>query len=374
MADDRWENLLEVVSTLASERDLPRLLSWIVRQACELIGARYGALGVLATDPADPHRLAEFITHGLDESTRAAIDHPPHGEGVLGQLIDHPVPLRTDDLRHHHRAVGVPAHHPEMTTFLGVPILVSGTVFGNLYLTEKLGGFTADDEAVAVALASAAGVAIANARLYAALTDAQVEQARLAVFEDRDRIARDLHDHVIQRLYATGLQLDRVARRSAEPEVAERVSAAIDQIDDTIAQIRRTIFALGQTEDPASVVLQVVEDAAVTLGFSPTLSAHGAVDELPEDLLGDVVAVVREGLSNAARHARARAVEVDIEVNQRITVMISDDGVGLPSAWSGSGLQNLRERALARGGTFVVGRSLEGGVQLEWRIPNMKES
>ena len=164
----RLRGLLTATRAVSADLSLPDLLRSIVEAACELVGARYGALGVIGGAGG----LVEFITVGMDEETVAHIGDPPHGNGVLGVLIDDPRPLRMVDLTEHPRSSGFPARHPPMHSFVGVPLRVRNEVFGNLYLTEKQGGaeFTAADEELLAALASSAGVAIQNARLYEAAT------------------------------------------------------------------------------------------------------------------------------------------------------------------------------------------------------------
>ena len=189
--------------TVGSDLDLPAMLGRIVAAAVDLVDARYGALGVLDESGS---RLAQFLTVGVDDQTRAAIGHLPEGRGILGLLIVEARPLRLPDLREHPDSFGFPAHHPPMGSFLGVPIRVRDEVFGNLYLTDKTTAevFSDIDEELVVGLAAAAGVAIDNARLHARVQE-------LALAEDRARIARDLHDTVIQRLFATGLSLQGAA-------------------------------------------------------------------------------------------------------------------------------------------------------------------
>ena len=157
--------LLRAVMAIGSDLDLHHVLDRIVVSACELTGAQYGALGVIGDDG----QLSDFLTHGIDDHLRARIGDLPRGRGILGQLIEHPVPLRLARLQEHAASYGFPEHHPPMTTFLGVPVRIRGTVFGNLYLTEKNGGeaFTEQDEVLVDALASAAGFVIENARAYA---------------------------------------------------------------------------------------------------------------------------------------------------------------------------------------------------------------
>ncbi|MBL0781608.1 GAF domain-containing protein, partial [Streptomyces albidoflavus] len=157
-------SLLDAVMGLGRGLELPEVLHGIVRAAVTLTGARYGALGIID----DGRSLSEFLPVGMDEETAARIGNLPCGRGILGELIQHPEPLRLTDLSQHPRSYGFPAHHPPMRTFLGVPVRVRDKIFGNLYLTEKQGGgdFDADDEAVLTTLSIAAGVAIDNARMY----------------------------------------------------------------------------------------------------------------------------------------------------------------------------------------------------------------
>ncbi|MBI3688724.1 MAG: GAF domain-containing protein [Actinobacteria bacterium] len=163
-AESRVHRLLDAVVSVASDLSLPDVLRRIVQSSCDLVGARFGALGVVGPD----RRLAEFVVTGLDEDQRHQIGELPTGKGILGLLIDHPRPLRLHDLTSHPQSAGFPPHHPPMTSFLGVPIRVRGEIFGNLYLTDKAGGvdFSEEDEEIVVALAAAAGVAIENARLF----------------------------------------------------------------------------------------------------------------------------------------------------------------------------------------------------------------
>jgi GAF domain-containing protein len=228
--------LLDAVMVVGSELDLATILRTITESARDLVDAEYAALGVL--DEGRTH-LEQFVTAGIDDATRAAIGELPKGHGLLGLLITDPRPVRLPDIGEHPDRYGFPPNHPPMTTFLGVPVRVRGEVFGNLYLTEKRRGevFTDVDEELVVGLAGAAGIAIQNARLHQRLQEA-------TLLEERDRIARDLHDKVIQRLFATGLTLQGAARLSVRPEVASRLEQAVLDLDDTVREIRTTIFQL----------------------------------------------------------------------------------------------------------------------------------
>ena len=510
MATDRDQGLFEAVVSVAAGLELTSTLRRIVQAAVNLSDATYGALGVLGNDG----RVRNFIHVGMDDATVAGIGTLPTGQGVLGLLIDHPVPLRIDDIGGHPAAAGFPAGHPPMASFLGVPVRVRGRVFGNLYLTEKRSGdhFTQADEHTVSALAAAAAVAIENARLFEftrlrglwldaitridnavlagattadllaliastarSLTSAQVaaiavrdadddlvveivdlapgascagimgtlvqdgelpdwegevmalplrtpdrtlgilhlvwsdpadvldedmrsvaesfaaqaavnivlaearlERERLSIYEDRDRIARDLHDLVIQRLFATGMQLQGATRHADLPaDVRDRISRAVDDLDETIREIRQTIFALHEPVDATSDslrarVLREATQSGALLGFEPAVRFVGAVDTLTGPPLSDhLIAVLREALANAAKHAQARHVDVIVEADARsLLLVVTDDGVGLTGAGRRSGLANMTSRAADLGGECTLQRvSDEGGTRLTWRVP-----
>jgi signal transduction histidine kinase len=530
---DRVHALLEAVVSIGSDLALETVLRRITEAATTLADARYGALGVIGDEG---ERLVQFVTVGITDEEIAAIDHWPHGHGVLGLLIKEPYPLRLGDISAHPESYGFPGQHPPMGSFLGVPIRVRDEVFGNLYLTEKLGGgeFEEEDEVVVSALATAAGVAIENARLYEdgrrrerwleasaevstallsgtepreimalvaerareisdaglamvsladgpadefvvaaaygaaadrvrglrvpvdealagrvyrggtplalddareAATEAELlcradigpvlmvplglgpeargvisvanppgglifreatqrlleafagqaavalelaehrrDVERLVVLEDRDRIAKDLHDTVIQRLFATAMTLMSATKIIDKPDVALRVRRAIDDLDDTIRQIRSTIFAL-QTpagdEGLRSRVHTVVDTAAENLGFAPSVRLDGLLDTAVDEEVGEhLLAVLHEALSNVARHAQAGQVNVSVDVDgSDLVLRVEDDGVGIPAQGRRSGLRNLAERAQALGGALKIGRREGGGTLLQWKVP-----
>lgn len=532
---ERLAHLLDAVVAVTADLELSDVLSRIVLAACELVDAKYGALGVL---DRDREHLVEFITRGLTPEERAAIGELPHGKGVLGLLIREPHPLRLPDLSEHPSSYGFPPHHPAMHTFLGAPVRIRNEVFGNIYLTEKSDGeeFTADDEAILVALAASAGIAIDNARLYertrrqrawvetsselsqrllegsterdamrflvaeavehayarhgfvalhdelgqlhvvtcdlqpdtvgcdavleapgwrvlvqegepvllgsdrnlppgvedglltelaAVLGDghgeiavlpvvvgtedvgvlvvawdkdsasvaaemiellaglagqtglaltasrAQRDKSRLVLLEDRDRIARDMHDHVIQRLFATGLSLQAASHLATHPTVRARVDDAVDELDRAIKDIRRAIFELHEVNAPTAqqAILDLVADLTTPLGFHPDVSVEGSVDRLPTDVMTDVLAVVREALSNIARHAGADRASVHVECAQELLVRVRDNGGGIADVARRSGLDNLARRAQVHGGSLEVRPRAPAGTELAWRIP-----
>jgi len=525
--------LLAAVMAISSDLDMHNVLDRIVESSLELTGARYGALGVIGTDG----QLSDFIAHGIHPDVSAAIGELPHGRGILGLLIEHPEPIRLPRLQDHPASYGFPPHHPPMTTFLGVPVRIRGTVFGNLYLTEKLGGipFTEQDEMLVQALASAAGFVIENARAYALselqrswleasarlnealqppvevddalqqvavatrtvsnayavgvisielpgdvtqggardagrdggypivirasdgrdaarlpeLADQLSDQIRraaagdepgavplaenrtalvlpirarlfgsavllvivdthkavtglpskerelitsfadqaalaldrvqavsdrqeLAIVSDRDRIARDLHDLVIQRLFATGLSLQGI-RAKALPEVQIRLDQAVADLDTTIRDVRTTIFELHHRETAAlrDSISALAREYVPILGFAPAIRTRGPVDTLvPAETAEQLLAVLREALSNVARHAGASSASVEVEADPDVVVLrVTDNGCGLPEGRNESGLRNVRRRASELGGTVRFTPVEPHGTALEWQVP-----
>jgi signal transduction histidine kinase len=531
---DRVDALLEAVVGIGSELELEAVLRRIVEAAVQLVDAQYGALGVIGENG----RLAEFIPVGLAETQITQIDHWPEGRGLLGELIAEPRPLRTPDIAAHPHSSGFPAGHPPMRTFLGAPVRIRDTAYGNLYLTDKRGGapFDEDDEALVVALAAAAGAAVDKARLYAEsrrqqqwlrasgevtrrllfddppeqilglitnlalemagadlvvlarpagrgnhlviehasgagaaealglvlpihasvsgmvmasgdplaiedfsadqrvaavarehlglgpavvfplgapgnvrgvltagrvpgslpLSPAAVEMVmafaaqaaiglelaehrsdaeRVAVFADRDRIARDLHDLVIQRLFATGMSLQAATGMMPDGPAAERVRQSVDALDDTIHDIRTAIFTLHSQPDPGDLslrgrIMAVTDEMTEALGYPPSLRLDGGLDAgVPPEIAEDLLKALREGLSNAARHAQASRVDVTTEIDGDLLLIVEDNGAGIKESGRRSGLGNLAKRASALGGEMTMLSAAGGGTRMQWRVP-----
>jgi len=367
----KLRRLMDAVLMIEADIELPVLLRHIVEEACSLVDARYGALGVLNQARTS---LEQFLTVGLGDDAEAFIGSRPTGRGVLGLLITEPRPLRLGDLGSHPESYGFPPGHPPMTSFLGVPIRVraSAEVYGNLYLTDKIGAddFSDEDEALAEALALAAGIAIENTRLH--------ERVRmLSVLDDRERIGRDLHDRVVQRLFALGMGLQATKRLPELDLVRERVDRAIDDVDATINEIRTTIFELGDSSIGGGLrqgVLALADELAPSLGARPEVSFVGAVDNTVTQQMADhLLAVVRESLTNAAKHAQAARFIVTLSVADDLVLEVMDDGVGIDLAVTeespGLGLANLRNRAEKLGGTLEIRAADGGGTKVTWRVP-----
>ncbi|MCU4182864.1 GAF domain-containing protein [Acidiferrimicrobium sp. IK] len=370
---ERLRDLLAAVLAINSDLTLRGVLHAIVAGAVRVVGCKYGALGVLSHDGL---RLAEFVHVGISDEEAARMEHPPRGLGILGLLIDDPKPLRIDDLGRHPASSGFPPGHPPMRSFLGVPIRVRDRVFGNLYLTEKTGGpFTADDEDLVEALAGGAAIAIENARLHARVRD-------LTLLEDRDRIAADLHDTVIQRIFATGLALEGTVKVVSPPAAAERIRLAIADLDETIRQIRTTIFALeaprvaGRTA--RGEILSLIAEAGANLRFEPHLHLAGPIELLdsghaPPVAANYLLGTLREALTNVVRHAEASRVDVYVAVaDDHLRARVVDDGVGAAGArpGPGRGLAIMAERAEELGGRLELEPGPRGvGTSLLWEVP-----
>jgi signal transduction histidine kinase len=359
--------LIDAVLMIEAAVELPLLLRHLIEEACSLVDARYGALGVLNEARTG---LEPFITVGLSDAEEEAIGARPTGRGVLGVLIAEPTSLRLADLGSHPDSYGFPSHHPPMKSFLGVTVRVRSTVYGNLYLTDKIGAdeFSNQDQALAEALAVAAGIAIENTRLH--------ERVRiLSVLDDRDRIARDLHDRVIQRVYAVGMSLQGAVRLSEPDQIVERVNKAVDDLDTTVTEIRTAIFELGNRNITGGLrhsVLELTEEMASSLGARPDVTFNGAVDNTISQRIADsLLAVLREALTNAGKHAKATGYLVTISVADDVSLEVQDNGIGIELSQAvgpGLGLVNLRSRAERLGGTFEI-QSGEFGTRLLWRVP-----
>ena len=321
----------EAARAIAGVGDLEDVLQLIVDRVRDLVGASYAALGIAAPDG----RMERFITSGIDPHQRHAIGPLPEGRGLLGLIIREARSYRIPSIAEHPDSYGFPANHPPMTSFLGVPISAKGTSIGNFYLTDKIGAseFSPADQALVELFARHAWIAIDNARLHG-------QARRLAVTEERDRIGRDLHDGIIQALYAVGLSLEDVLELMTEKpdEAAERVDAAIESINLSIRDIRNFIYGLQPEAVDGSEFVAGLAALAEEVRHGGLVDVQVDLDPMADPGLSaeagtEVLHLVREALSNAARHARAHRIALELRPSVDGSILeISDDGVGFDAS------------------------------------------
>jgi signal transduction histidine kinase len=357
--------VIRSVSLIVEQAELEELIEVTIGAAVDLTGARYGALGVLN----DHGRLVAFHHKGLSAQEAGLIGDEPTGRGVLGDITSHGVSVRSGDITSHATYTGVPAHHPEMSSFLGVPVTAGGKTFGNLYVTNRQNPFDVDDEAVMTSLAVAASAGISAIRVSRELTDR-------AVSEDRNRIARDVHDSIIQNLFAVGLDLQSQSLSASDPEARALLGASSLAIDAAIGDLRRLIHDLHEDVERKVSLAEEIDSLVMRLS-SPheipvEVSFRGASPILSEAVLGDVLQIVREATSNALRHSSGTIVTVTIVIDERsIFLSISDDGDGFDvlATPHGLGLANMRTRARRAGGELNIVSAGRSGTSVEARIP-----
>jgi signal transduction histidine kinase len=352
--------LVEAGLALASELDIDALLQRIADLARDLVGARYAAVGVVG----DNGLLLRFVYSGIDPEAAQKIGDLPHGRGVLGVLLERGRPMRLREICDHPDSYGFPPNHPPMHTFLGVPIVVRGRVYGRLYLTEKRNGveFSKDDERLALTLGAQAGVAIQNSHL---LEEIKARSEELAVLEERDRISKELHDGVIQSIYGVGLSLQG-AQSLAERDrdgAKKRIDEAMRTLDDVVRDVRSYIFALQPTSGGEAGLPRAIERLLKDLEVNALVEVthqlpESVLREIPEASHGDVIQILREILSNIARHAHAGDLSVACSIREGTTVVltIEDDGIQFDPGRvvRGHGLSNVEERAKRLGGELAI--------------------
>jgi signal transduction histidine kinase len=373
---DRDRRLIDAGMVLASERSLEAVLQRIVELAVELTGARYGALGVLTPDG---EAIEEFVTVGITPEERAAIGDPPVGHGLLGELIRDPRPMRIADITADPRSVGFPPHHPPMTSLLGAPVRGRGTIFGNIYLTDKEGAevFDDEDERVLVVLATQAAVAVENARLTEETQQRGRELQRLQVLEERERIGKELHDGVIQSLFAVGMNLQAMAAASDDDEQTRRLERAVDDVDRAIRDLRNYIFGLrpGILADRQldQAIKELASEFEVRSGVLTVVEVDAESAAVLASRAGDVVQLVRESLSNIRRHGAATTCRVSLGRGETgFLLEVDDDGRGFDVAMTswGMGLRNLRERVESMGGALEIRSTPGEGTTVRASLPS----
>jgi signal transduction histidine kinase len=364
--------LYEAGVTLTTELDVAVVLQTVVDLAAKLVDARYGALGVLDDDGK---LIDQFITFGIDEEQRSLMGAPPRGHGVLGIIIKEGRSIRVDNIQSESGAVGFPPNHPPMKSFIGVPVRSKGQVIGDLYLTDKNGEnstFNQEDQQLLEMFANQAAVAIENAQLYRQI-------GQLAVLKERERIGMDLHDGIIQSIYAIGLMLeDSQHRIKREPDVAfGGITNAIHGLNDVIRDIRNYILDLRPQRFQGRNLITGLEELVRDLHANTLLEVELDLRELkiarlaPEKTV-EILHVVQEAFTNIRKHARAGQVWVNAEMKDgSICLRIDDDGVGIPvdmlnnGDGNGNGLRNMRERTSSIGGTIEFLPRAEKGTRIE---------
>jgi len=364
------EALHEASMALATEHELRAILQKVVDLSRELSRARYGALGILDHDGL---QIEQFITSGIPPEVQARIGAPPKGEGILGQSLFHSRALRVPHINRDARTAGYPPNHPHMESFLGVPIMSKGRVFGNLYVADKLpessdaiatpstppAEFSQEDQEILEMFAAQVAIAIENAQLYR-------QNRQLAVLHERERIGMDLHDGVIQSIYAIGLMLDDTQHRlDADPALArERIANAINSLNSVIRDIRTYIHDLHSHQVRTRDLAQGIEELVRDLETYSMLSVFVEIDPATAAAVtpqqsSELLHILQEALINVRKHAHASTVRIGLRhTDSRLELTIEDDGIGFhrdPAvSHSGHGLRNMAERAQNLDGALEV--------------------
>jgi two-component system, NarL family, sensor histidine kinase DevS len=355
----------EVTRRLLSGADPGGVLDLVTQQVLEMSGAD---LAVLALPEGEHHQLVVRHAAGADAAQARGLALPD--TSLSAEVLATGEPVTLAEFSRDGRVAQVARERMTLGPAVIFPLGGVGNVRGVLTVGRRPGSMPLPHAAMEMvgSFAAQAGVALE-------LADARRDAEQVTVLQDRERIARDLHDLVIQRLYATGMSLQAAMPLISRPEVADRVSRAVDALDDTIGDIRSAIFALQTRHDikQASLreqVLQIIDEMTGPVGFAPSLSLTGDLSErVPDDIAANMLVALRESLSNAARHAEASRIDVIVDVGSDLVLVVRDNGVGLRDVTRRSGLANLAERAEHLGGTLKVGAADGSGTELHWQVP-----
>jgi signal transduction histidine kinase len=362
----------DAVLAIAAEATIEPMLQRLVHSARELVDARYAAIGV----PDGEGAFAQFITSGMSDELIAAMGPLPRTHGLLGAMLTSPVPYRTTDIRRDPRFRGWwPSAHPEMRSFLGVPIVAGSGIVGALYLTDKIaaGDFDESDQQLIEMLAVHAALAIEKARLY--------ERSReLSIVEERNRLARELHDSVTQKLFGVTLTAESAATVvDRDPKEARAQLQRVQQLArEAMEELRSLIFELRppevETEGLATALRKHVDVLQRVHGHAVELSLDG--DAVPGgDGDSEVLRIAQEALQNALRHAGAEHIDVSLVTHDgRLRLAVTDDGAGFdpadPAVRSRRlGLTSMEERARGLGGTLTIASRPGEGTTVSLEVP-----
>ncbi|MFD3517992.1 GAF domain-containing protein [Streptomyces sp. NPDC058657] len=368
---ERWQRASgTVTSMLLAGAPSAEVMELILDEARRIVCAD---MGLIAERVPGEETLRPALAVGLGREERSGLVLPT-GHGFVATALGAADPVVSADIQHDSRTGGGEAHWAGLGPVVAVPLGVGGKPRGVLLLGRAPGGtpFGEVDTGPLLGFADQAALALE-------LAERRREAEQITLLQDRDRIARDLHDLAIQRLFAAGMTLQSTQRFVDHPEGTERLTRTVDDLDDTIRIIRSTIFGLrthgggGRESDGLrSRVSEVVIASATSLGFPPALRIEGLVEtDAPGSIADHAVAVLGEALSNTARHSGARAVDVHLRCARGdLSLTVTDDGCGVPEGAGLSGLKNIEERAVTLGGTLTLGERPEGGgTRLVWRVP-----
>ena len=368
-SNEQLSALQTAAMSIAEEYELAQLLLRFVEISRQLTGARYGALSVVDADG----KILEFITSGLTDEERARIGAPPVGKGLLGAIIKGDA-LRLDDMAKDPRSAGFPPHHPPMRSLLGVPVQSRAGKLGNLYLTDKedAPGFSEADEQMVRTFAAHAALAIETSRLHG-------EARALAVLRERERIGMDLHDGIIQSIYAVELGLEGVEEDLEADIPAARASldAAIDQLNAIIRDVRSYIFELRPAKlsyDLSEAILKMMDEFRASTSAQLVPDVAPALPSLRDDQRLALFHIARDALVNAQRHARASRIDVSLHASvSTVRLVVRDDGAGFDVSAERPerhrGLHNMAARTEAAGGLMTIESARGAGTTVRVEFP-----